>query len=324
MKKGILLIGGLLSLFTLASCNEETKIEYRDRIVEVEVEKPVEVIKEVEVVKEVEVPVEVEKTVYVDKPVEKIVEKEVKVEVPVEKVVEVEKTVYVEKSQVDLNGVNAVKLGDNLYQIEFDASNYLNAQKVFDFKGIYTNGNYQEANYKYFERGELVSKPGYIIKDISLFNSDRMAAPYILDEEYNNILPNNGASYNSIDVRYIYSNINKENITIKFRHLEAGSTLTDYGGARKIKVTFAINSATYIRPEADQIIYGYAGLQINNSDCIYKRGYVGETVTSEELENFILSLYPKCKIVTKNYSTFTTTYDAQCFTTRKIWIERVS
>ena len=124
MKKGILLIGGLLSLFTLASCNEETKIEYRDRIVEVE--KPVEVIKEVEVTKEVpvettvyvdrevvvekevEVPVEVEKTVYIDRPVEveKIVEKEVTVEVPVEKIVEVEKpvevikTVYVEKEVV--------------------------------------------------------------------------------------------------------------------------------------------------------------------------------------------------------------------------------
>lgn len=101
MKKELILLGSILSLFTLASCGEQTKVEYVDRIVEVE--KPVEVIKEVEVVKEV--PVEVEKIVYVDRPVEveKVVEKEVKVEVPVEKIVEVEKpvevvkTVYVEK-----------------------------------------------------------------------------------------------------------------------------------------------------------------------------------------------------------------------------------
>lgn len=95
MKRGMLLLGGILSLFTLASCNKETKVEYRDRIVEVE--KPVEVIKEVEVVKEIEVPVEIEKTVYVDRPVEKIVEKEVKVEVPVEKIIEVEKPIEVVK-----------------------------------------------------------------------------------------------------------------------------------------------------------------------------------------------------------------------------------
>ena len=104
MKKGLVLLSSLLSLFALASCGEQTKVKYKDRIVEVE--KPVEVIKEVEVVKEV--PVEVEKIVYVDRPieVEKIVEKEVKVEVPVEKIVEVEKpvevvkTVYVEKEVV--------------------------------------------------------------------------------------------------------------------------------------------------------------------------------------------------------------------------------
>jgi len=97
MKKGLLLLGGIL-LFTLASCNEETKIEYRDRIVEVE--KPVEVIKEVEVTKEVPF----ETTVYVDREV--VVEKEVEVPVEVEKIVEVEKpvkvikTVYVEKEVV--------------------------------------------------------------------------------------------------------------------------------------------------------------------------------------------------------------------------------
>lgn len=330
MKKGILLLGGLLSLFTLASCDEEAKVEYRDRVVEVEVEKPVEVIKEIEVVKEVEVPVEkiVEKTVYVDRPIEKIVEKEVKVEVPVEKIVEVEKTIYVEKSQVDLNGLTVTKIGDNLYEFEFTADQcYTNLNsytlpitKIFDLKGIYIDG---ESNYKIFMRGELVSKPGYIIKDISLFNSDRMAAPYLLDDDYNNILPDNGAPYNSVDVRYVYSNINKENITLKFRELETLSDFSHHYGARKIKITFAINNATYIRPEADQIVYGYAGLQINNSDCVYRRGYIGETVTSEELENFILSLYPKCKITAKNYSTFTTTYSAQQFTTRKIWIERI-
>ena len=38
MKKGLILLGSLLSLFTLASCGEQTKVEYIDRIVEVEKE----------------------------------------------------------------------------------------------------------------------------------------------------------------------------------------------------------------------------------------------------------------------------------------------
>ena len=38
MKKGFILLGSLLSLFTLASCGEQTKVEYIDRIVEVEKE----------------------------------------------------------------------------------------------------------------------------------------------------------------------------------------------------------------------------------------------------------------------------------------------
>ena len=86
MKKGLFILGVLLGAISLCGCDKqvETKVEYIDRIVEVE--KPVEVIKEVEVTKEV--PIEVEKTVYVDKEI--IVEKTITVEVPVEKIVEVE------------------------------------------------------------------------------------------------------------------------------------------------------------------------------------------------------------------------------------------
>jgi hypothetical protein len=89
----------------------ETKIEYRDKIVEVEVEKVVPKYIEVpyERVVTKEVPVEVEKIVYQDRPypvekiveVEKIVTKEVPVEVErivtKEVPVEVEKIVYVDK-----------------------------------------------------------------------------------------------------------------------------------------------------------------------------------------------------------------------------------
>ena len=38
MKKGLILLGSLLSLFTLASCGEQTKTEYIDRTVETEKE----------------------------------------------------------------------------------------------------------------------------------------------------------------------------------------------------------------------------------------------------------------------------------------------
>lgn len=38
MKNGLVLLGSILSLFMLASCGEQTKVEYIDRIVEVEKE----------------------------------------------------------------------------------------------------------------------------------------------------------------------------------------------------------------------------------------------------------------------------------------------
>lgn len=38
MKRGLIVLGSLLSLFTLASCGEQTKVEYIDRVVEVEKE----------------------------------------------------------------------------------------------------------------------------------------------------------------------------------------------------------------------------------------------------------------------------------------------
>ena len=315
MKKGLILLGSILSLFTLASCGEQTKVEYIDRVVEVE--KPVEVIKEVEVVKEV--PVEVEKIVYVDRPVEveKIVEKEVKVEVPVEKIVEVEKPVYVEKSQVDLNGIDVVKLDDNLYEFEYKAG-----LETTQLEKMFQNNTLQ--TYGYFERGELISKPGYIIQNIMLANPKKMATPTILDNDYNSIECSNidFSQYKAgvAAVKYEYNDINKEQIHISFNHVSPG--MSDYYGAQVIRVTFSINYNTYKKPEVIQNIYGYAGLQVNNSDCIYKLGYLGDTVTSQELEDFVLSFYPNCKIVSRNYSKFTTKYDSQKFTTRKIWIEK--
>lgn len=342
MKKEMILVIGLLSLFAtvslisvIRSWPREPEIEYVQVEKTVEVEKPVEVIKEVpvettvyvdkEVVveKEVEVPAEVEKTVYVDRPIEKVVEKEVKVEVPVEKIVEVEKTVYVEKSQVDLNGIEVVKLDDNLYEFEFTATQCINdpsqIKKIFELNDLRF---YNSA----FQCGELISKPGYIIKDILFANPDQMAAPTVLDNDYNKIL---SASSNFYSIKYEYSNLNKEQIHISFNtysnyYNASFNTYSNYYSAKVLRIVFAINNETYTRPTVDQAIYGYAGLQVNNSDCIYKRGYIGETVTSEELENFVLSLYPNCKITAKNYSTFTATYTTQQFTTRKIWIERIS
>lgn len=247
MKKSVLLIGSLLSLFTLVSCDKETKIEYRDRIVEVE--KPVEVIKEVEVVKEVEVPVEVEKTVYVDRPVEveKIIEKEVKVEVPVEKIVEVEKPVYVEKSQVNLNGINVVKVDDNLYEFEFTAAEchtekLLQVKKIFDLNEIYISNDYTSnpSAKIVFRRGELVSKPGYIIKDILLANPRKMGTPYVLDNDYNNILPSNinDFSHTVAALKYEYTNINKEQIHISFNRTE--NNMKEFYGAEIVRIIFSI------------------------------------------------------------------------------------
>jgi hypothetical protein len=243
MKKRILLIGGLLSLFALASCDEETRVEYKEQIVEVE--KPVEVIKEVEVVKEVPVKVEVEKTVYVDRPVEveKIVEKTVTVEVPVEKIVEVEKPVYVEKSQVDLNGIDVVKVDDNLYEFEFTAAEchtekLLQIKKIFDLNGIYISDDYT-CDTEVFRRGELVSKPGYIIKDILLANPRKMGTPYVLDNDYNNILPSNIADFNHTvaALKYEYNNIDKEKIHISFNKSGIGE---EHYGAEIVRVVFSI------------------------------------------------------------------------------------
>lgn len=305
VKAELFLIIGLLFAFAAVSFVSVIKSRPREPEIEyVQVEKPVEVIKEVEVVKEVEV----EKKVQVAVPVEVV--KEVKIGYPVEVEKIVEKEVYVEKSQVDLNGVEVVKLDDNLYEFEFTATQCKNnpsqIKKIFELNGV---SFYNSA----FQCGELISKPGYIIKDILFANPDQMAAPTVLDNDYNKIL---SASSNFYSIKYEYSNLNKEQIHISF------NKYSNYYSAKVLRIVFAINNETYTRPTVDQTIYGYAGLQVNNSDCIYKRGYIGETVTSEELENFVLSLYPNCKIVAKEYSKFTTTYSADKFTTRKIWIEK--
>lgn len=142
MKRGILLIGGLLSLFTLASCNEEAKIEYKDRIVEVE--KPVEVIKEVEVTKEVPV----ETTVYVDREVvvEKEVEKTVTVEVPVEKIVEVEKIIEKEIP------VEVEKIVTKTVTIEVPVEKVVEVEKIIEVEKVVEKEVVVERYNDYYER----------------------------------------------------------------------------------------------------------------------------------------------------------------------------
>lgn len=235
VKKEMILVIGLLSIFATASlvslctsCNREPEIEYRDKVVEVE--KPVEVIKEVEVVKEIEV----EKKVEV--PVEVI--REVKIGYPVEVEKIVEKEIYVEKSQVDLNGVEVVKLDDNLYEFEFTATQCINnpsqIEKIFDLQGI-SYYSYS-SDFDVFKEGELTSKPGYIIKNIFLANPRWMKTPYILDNDYNQISPSsiNENDYTGVAVKYEYANINKEQVQISWR------SSSYYYGAEVVRVTFSI------------------------------------------------------------------------------------
>ena len=223
VKKEMILVIGLLSLFATVSLvslikgyAREPEIEYRDRIVEVE--KPVEVIKEVEVVKEV--PVEVEKIVYVDRPVE------------VEKIVE--------RSQVDLSGLDVIRVHNNLYEFEFTAYQFYNnsspIEQVFELHGLDTTMDYSGSYI--FRTGELISKPGYIIQDIVLTNPRQMATPYVLDNDGNNISPSNIIDPSGVvGSVFKYENLAKENIHISFGYARKGYELY---GAESVRVTFSI------------------------------------------------------------------------------------
>ena len=166
--------------------------------------------------------------------------------------------------------------------------------------------------------GSITTKPGVLIKDIWVGNKNKMAQPYVLDKNYNVIQYRDkvGAALN-----FTYTDIYQENITIKFNHFE--SVMNDYYGPEKIRLTYALVETFELPQEFPQIEYGYAGLAIyNGSDTIYKVGLLGESVTSKELENFVLSFYPGYKIASKNYTSFTTTYQAVKFTTRKITLAK--
>lgn len=209
VKKEMILVIGLLSLFATVSLvslikgyAREPEIEYRDRIVEVE--KPVEVIKEVEV--------------------EKIVEKEV----------------IVERSQVDLNGLDVVRVHDNLYEFEFTAYQFYKncspIKQVFELHGLDTTMDYSGSYI--FRSGELISKPGYIIRDIVLTNPRQMATPYVLDNDGNNISPSNIIDSSSVvGSVFKYENLSRENIHISFGHTRMGYELY---GAESVRVTFSI------------------------------------------------------------------------------------
>ena len=252
MKKGLLILGGLLATISLCSCDKqvETKIEYVDRVVEVEktttVEVPVEKIVEVEKIIEKEIPIEVEK----------VVTKTVMVEVPVEKVVEVEKIVYVEKSVATIDGMNVTVLGDNLYQIEFEAGilkgniafEYIDKtpidileQRTYDSKlYLAIKELLNLIQFKNSGEGEIVTKPGYIIKDIVLANPRMMGKPYVLDNDYNNILPSNIDNYprNIASLKYEYSNLNKEQLHIVFN--KGYGLEHTYDSVGLVRITFSI------------------------------------------------------------------------------------
>ena len=219
VKKEMILVIGLLSLFAtvglvslIKSYAREPEIEYRDRIVEVE--KPVEVIKEIEVIKEVKIPVEVEKIV--------------------------EKEVIVERSQVDLSGLDVVRVHNNLYEFEFTAYQFYNnsspIEQVFELHGLDTTMDYSGSYI--FRTGELISKPGYIIRDIVLTNPRQMATPYVLDNDGNNISPSNIIDPSSVvGSVFKYENLGKENIHISFGYARRGYELY---GSESVRVTFSI------------------------------------------------------------------------------------
>ena len=219
VKKELILISVLLFAFVavgfaslIKGHTREPEIEYRDRIVEVE--KPIEVIREVEVIKEVKVPVEVEKIV--------------------------EKEVIVERSEVDLNGLDVVRVHNNLYEFEFTAYQfYKNSspiEQVFELHGLDTTMDYSGSYI--FKSGELISKPGYIIRDIVLTNPRQMATPYVLDSGGNNISPSNIIdSSNVVGSVFKYENLSREQIHISFGYARMGRELY---GAESVRVTFSI------------------------------------------------------------------------------------
>ena len=100
---------------------------------------------------------------------------------------EVRKEVIVERSQVDLNGLDVVRVHNNLYEFEFTAYQFYNnsspIEQVFELHGLDTTMDYSGSYI--FRSGELISKPGYIIRDIVLTNPRQMATPYVLDSEGN-------------------------------------------------------------------------------------------------------------------------------------------
>lgn len=144
--------------------------------------------------------------------------------------VQVEKTVYaeIERSQVDLNGVDVLKIGDNLYEFEFTATQYKNDRsqiaKVFEPDSI-AIGIHHEI--RCFLNGSFTSKPGYNVKKILVTHTGgAKITTRVLDNNYNEILP----AYVS-ESRREYVNVDKEQIYIRFGVLE---------GVNIVRVTFSI------------------------------------------------------------------------------------
>lgn len=162
MKKVIASLIALFGVFSAAGCGQEPKIkiEYVDRIIEIEKE----IVVEKEVITEIEVPIEiiVEKEVVVEKEI--IVEKEVPVEIEIEKEVIVEKVIEVEKEVIVEKEIE--KIIYKQPQINFIADKYLTIKKgdrltnVMIYDGGYSGAIGYEIAYPIFKE-TLTHYEGY-------------------------------------------------------------------------------------------------------------------------------------------------------------------
>ena len=158
-------------------------------------------------------------------------------------VVEVEIPTYVKQSAVDLNGLPVIQLSENLYEITLTASEYSSVKtniynKLFTMTNIYVSDSY-EGSADVFRRGSLTTKPGYIIKKLSLVCTDKMAPATLFDAEYN-VLNSKDINTYASGYKFEYSDLNQEQITITFNDTEVG--LQEYYGAEIIKIVFEVRN----------------------------------------------------------------------------------
>lgn len=155
-------------------------------------------------------------------------------------IVEVIVPKYVEKSQVNLNGLSAIQLSDSVYEVTLKASDY--SSKATTFDKIFTSNNIYVNNpsgVPVFYRGSLTTKPGYIIKELSLICTTKMAPATLFDEDYNVLNSEDIGTYAS-GYKFEYTKLNHEQITITFNHKESG--FNDYYGAELIKIVFEVRN----------------------------------------------------------------------------------